>query len=124
MSLVFSNMPCNESGLQEACAAYLESLESEGKLTFNHPPHEGKRTPWNGAKLKKHGMRAGEPDLVIYHKGGKVQFIELKTLKNGYITTKQKARHAVLRRLGYTVDVVFADTPRQAVDQVKEVLEC
>ena len=111
-----------EADLQKAVASRLNALESLGLLTWNHPPHEGKRHVAYAKKLKSHGTKAGEPDCVIYLKGGKTIFIELKTM-TGTIKKHQLFRHNLLSMMGFPVHVVLAETPHQAVREVDRILK-
>lgn len=71
-----------EDKLQENCARFLNSIERyHGGFIWFHVPNEGKRTKAYGAKLKRMGMRAGVPDIVMVFKKGKTVFVELKTAK-------------------------------------------
>jgi hypothetical protein len=54
------------------------------------------------------GMKAGEPDLRVYLKSGKVALLELKA-KGGRLRRDQIDRHARLAALGHKVVVIQAD---------------
>lgn len=75
-----------------------------------------------GSKARAMGRAKGEPDLRFYLPMGRVIFIELKKM-NGVVSEAQEEYHAVLTQLGFMVRVVFADTPVEAWEQVKEILE-
>ena len=110
-----------EYDLQCAVAKYLDDIAKvTGKLQWNHPPNEGKHKPQYRVKQAKAGMKAGEPDCIIYH-DGKVLFIELK-LHGNYLNPNQKTRHEALRRVGCPVYTVTAKTPEHAVEQVELIL--
>jgi hypothetical protein len=79
----------------------------------------GRRNP---GKAKAMGLVAGEPDLRIYLPGGRLVMVELKT-DRGKVSAPQKARHAGLAALGYTVHVLRALTPAQAVEKIATILE-
>ena len=112
-----------EYDLQCAVASYLDGLGLAGvKLAWSHPPNEGKHKPQYRVKQKKAGMKAGEPDCIIYLEGGVTLFIELKLAGNG-LSQSQKDRHGVLRTLGFQVHTVTAKTPQDAVNQVEAILK-
>lgn len=52
----------NEQQLQEAVARYLDSRN----LLWFHPANERKTTPQAGARLKRQGVKAGVPDVLIF----------------------------------------------------------
>lgn len=72
-------------------------------------------------KAKRAGLEAGEPDLRIYQEGGKCLFIELKR-RGGTLTLVQKNRHKRLKELGFTVHVVWAQTPADGWAKVEGLL--
>lgn len=47
---------------QQILAAW---LDAKGVLWF-HPPNEGKRKAWIGAKMKAQGLKSGVPDVMIF----------------------------------------------------------
>ena len=67
-----------------------------------------------GAMLKRAGLRAGMPDLVIFH-DGLTFFIELKT-DNGRLSKAQAECHADLWDAGCPVAVC------RSVDEVERIL--
>ncbi|MBI1425800.1 MAG: hypothetical protein GC149_20435 [Gammaproteobacteria bacterium] len=112
----------DEFSLQCAVATYLDGLAAATKrLAWSHPPNEGKQKPQYRMKQIKAGMKTGEPDCIIYLKGGKTIFIELKT-DRGSLSAAQKKRHAELRALGFDVYTVKAATPAEAVRKVARIL--
>lgn len=75
----------SEYGFQVAVA---KLLDAKG-LDWFHCPNEAKRSPQLGARLKKAGMKAGIPDVIILNKPKMINFhqpigmvIELKVGKN------------------------------------------
>ncbi len=74
----------------------------------HHPPNEGKRTPQQGALMKRMGLRKDTPDIFImypawgYH-GLIIEVKELnpKTGKYGRPTPGQKRKIQKLQELGY-----------------------
>lgn len=69
----------------------------------------GKR---DAAKAKATGVTAGEADLRIYGAGGRLMLIEYKNAE-GRLSADQVKRHALLRALGYRVEVIKATTPEE-----------
>lgn len=69
----------------------------------------GKR---DAAKAKATGVTAGETDLRIYAAAGRLLLIEYKNVE-GRLSSDQIKRHALLRALGYRVEVVKAETPEE-----------
>ena len=70
-----------ESILHSQVAEYLNLLQSQGKLWWLHPANEGKRSVVTGARLKRHGLKPGAPDILIWLPGDHSAAIELKTPK-------------------------------------------
>jgi hypothetical protein len=64
---------------QFQCAA-VQYLRYSGFLVFA-VPNGGSRNVIEAARLKKAGVLAGAPDLVVISKRGQIDFIELKTNK-------------------------------------------
>ena len=71
---------------------------------------------------KATGQAAGEPDLRIYINGGRLVFIELK-LTSGRLSDVQTVYHEMLRGLGHMVFVVYAKSPVDGWEQVRDILE-
>ena len=95
-----------ENDLQQAVAKVLD----HSGLTWQHSPNEGQRHPAVGAKLKRHGMKAGFPDVAIYdpfefaYTEWNGLAIELKVGKNKP-TQSQLIWHHKLRGCGWRVEV-------------------
>ncbi|NRA80164.1 MAG: VRR-NUC domain-containing protein [Pseudoalteromonas sp.] len=107
-----------ESHIQQAIVQY---LRSNGYLVA-HVPNGGKM-PGNerqrksrGARLKREGLLAGFPDLIIYGSDGRVGHIEVKA-DSGEQTPSQKEVQAMLEKLGQSYAIC------RSVDDVKETLE-
>ena len=62
------------------------------------------------------GMTAGEPDLRIYAKFGRLLLIENK-VKGSRPTAAQRDRHANLARLGHVVEIVTAASEEEAAEK-------
>ena len=76
-------------------------------------PNSG-RTPQQGAKLKKLGVKAGVPDVMVCVAKGLWHglFLEFKraatdTIAKGIVSPAQKDRMAKLHARGYRCDVVY-----------------
>lgn len=54
-------------------------------------------------------VKRGIPDRLCLLPGGRVVFVELKK-PTGVLSEVQRMRHAVLRKLGFTVAVVWSKT--------------
>ena len=120
--LVKSDRRTQESDLQTTVVCYLQGTLPKYSL-INHSPNEGIRKPWYGAKLKKHGMCKGWPDLEISvlprhfrkpHKPSMI-FIELKSDK-GVLSASQADVLEKLRLAGHHTAVC------RSVDSVQEFL--
>lgn len=111
-----------ERQLQRAAADYLTLVERiTGALTFSHPPNESRRGPRQGAELKAAGMRAGDPDLMIFMDGERTIFIEIKA-EGGRLQRTQQDRHETLRRLGFKVYLLAASDVPDLLRQLCEIL--
>lgn len=73
----------------------------------------GKR---DATKAKATGVTAGECDVRIYGAAARLLLIEYKNAE-GRLSTEQKDRHALLRVLGYTVEVIKAVTPDECAER-------
>ena len=73
------------------------------------------------ALAKMAGMTAGEPDIRIYLPGGKIVFVEMKTIR-GSVSAAQLQRHRDLAELGHFVYVVKEPTPLKAQDVVESIV--
>lgn len=76
----------------------------------------GKRGPRAQVQALATGLTAGHPDLTVFLPGGRAYFIENK-VGNGRLSPAQMQRHADLRRLGFTVEVVRATSVEDATEQ-------
>ncbi len=92
----------DEERLQNAVVQYF-AVALPGDVLFWHTPNGGRRSPSEGARFKRMGVKAGIPDLFLLH-CGKLCAIELKT-KGGRVEKAQKAMHARLAELGCPVAV-------------------
>lgn len=84
---------------------------------------QGARGGSAGARAKAAGLTAGEPDVRFYMSGGRVVFVELKLAKGGRLSDVQVVYHEMLRGLGHMVFVVYAKSPVDGWEQVRDILE-
>ena len=87
-----------------------------------HTPNEGKRNVYNGARLKREGLRKGFPDISLYCPVGRYHglMIEMKRKKGSTITKEQKEWIEKLNAQGYAA--VFAYGCEQAWDVIEKYL--
>ncbi len=85
-----------ESDDQKALAQLLDTIRLNGRpLLWCHVPNEGKRDPVYAAELKRRGVKAGVPDVLIFDAPPAVPeargvAIELKRTKGGKTTESQE----------------------------------
>ncbi|MBL4766323.1 MAG: VRR-NUC domain-containing protein [Rhodobacteraceae bacterium] len=108
-----------ESELQQGVFAALLSLEVHGQnLVVAHIPNEGRRSPRQGMRMRREGLRRGAPDLVVWLRGGKTLNIELKTVR-GKLSSSQASFGRGLNSLGgHEYVVVFAAGVKEALDEI------
>ena len=92
----------DEERLQNAVVQYFAIALPEN-CEFWHTPNGGKRSPSEGARFKRMGVKAGIPDMFLLH-DGQLCAIEIKT-KGGRVEASQKAMHIRLEELGCSVAV-------------------
>lgn len=90
------------------CAATAAAVKP-GTFTFAADFNAGKR---DATKAKATGVKAGETDLRVYGYAARLLLIEYKNAE-GRLSKDQVARHALLRALGYRVEVIKASTPEE-----------
>lgn len=78
----------------------------------------GKR---DATKAKATGVTAGETDLRAYGAAGRLLLVEYKNAE-GRLSAEQKERHALLRALGYRVEVIKATTPDECAVRSVELV--
>lgn len=114
--------PHTEDELQEAQVTALRRHPAFGKeFTFAASLEAERRGPRARSKALRTGMMAGEPDLRIYTSHGRVLFVENK-VGNARFQPTQEPRHALLRALGFTVHVIRATTPDEAVSAILAIV--
>ena len=105
--------------LQAAVVSDFHKLQDAGwEFEFAGDMNAGKR---NGSRAKLTGLKAGEPDIRVYLPGARLKMIELKT-EDGVVSDAQTKRHKKLRTLGFEIEVVYAATERDAVEQCNGIL--
>lgn len=88
---------------------------------FFHIPNGGSRNKLEAANLKLAGLLPGVPDLCLIGNGHH-QFVELKKEK-GTLSTHQKEFIKQANKFGWTVDVIYADTPQSTITQFFPIME-
>ena len=66
--------------------------------------------------LKRAGLMLGFPDLLLFHKDGRIAFIEVKS-EGGVVSKEQKSCHTWLIGLGHKVSVC------RSIEDAQETLE-
>ncbi len=96
-----------ESGIQTAIIQFLDAALPPSCRAFA-VPNGGNRDKITGAILKREGVKAGVPDIVIVRNGGAVAFLEVKTasgrLSNSQVEWRDwcgvnSVPHAVVRNV-------------------------
>lgn len=106
--------PVLEWRLQAAAVRALRAMpEYNQAFTIAADMNSGKRGPQAQVQAKATGLAPGEPDLRVYVRGGRLCSIEYKAAR-GRLSPEQTSRHALLRGLGFTVEVVKAGTEDEA----------
>lgn len=81
-----------------------------------------RRSPQESMKAKATGLTAGEEDLRVYMRGGKLGLVEYKGA-NGRVSDDQKVRHALHKSLGFDVVVIKAATEQEAADATEALVK-
>lgn len=114
--------PIEEWRLQAEAVRQLKALpefDQPDGFTLAADFNAGKR---DAAKAQATGVAAGEPDVRIYAAQGRLLLIEYKNAEGrlsvdrvvkGRKKVGQVSRHALLRSLGYRVEVIKAATPEE-----------
>lgn len=86
-------------------------------------PNGGARSMATGARLRKEGVRAGIPDMLLAVPAGQAHglFLEMKRCRGGRVSKAQKATMGVFESLGYQVAVCYGC--RDAIAAVEKYLE-
>lgn len=111
-----ANTNTPEWRLQAAQIRALRAMPEHGRLfLIAGDQNAARRGPQAQVQARATGMTPGEPDLRFYLPGGRVAFIENKTMA-GRLSPEQRARHAALDALGHVVVVVKAATEAEAAE--------
>jgi hypothetical protein len=108
--------PNNPTESQEM-AVLADYLDACGFL-WCHVPNEGKRTPRLGAHMKRLGLKAGVPDVLVFDFDGYGVAIELKRVGGRPPTAAQKWWLAELEKCGWRCIVAYG-----AMDAISKLRE-
>ncbi len=112
-----------EDDLQAAQVAALRRHPAFNKaFTFAADMNAERRGPKARAKAMRTGMMAGEPDVRLYFSSGRLVLVENKVGK-ARMQPSQEPRHAVLRRLGFPVHVLRAESEEEAERLMLDIVE-
>ena len=112
----------DEQFIQIYICSFLRKLQlSDPRFIFFHIPNGGSRNKLEAANLKLAGLLPGVPDLCLIG-AGHHQFVELKKEK-GSLSTVQKEFIRQVTGFGWTVDIIYADTPHTAIHQFFPIME-
>jgi hypothetical protein len=111
--------PIDEWELQAAAVRELKAMPeyadaasditTADSFTIAGDMNAARRSKTEAVKAKATGIAAGDPDLRVYASGGRLLLIEYKG-EEGRLSVEQRVRHALLRALGYRVEVIKAAT--------------
>ena len=104
-SPTFERVPMREQAIHESLCQWL-TLALPREAFFFHPANGEYRNVITGARLKRMGLKAGVPDLVVLY-GGKAVFLEIKAPKK-YLSPEQREVHAALKLAGCDVFVIHS----------------
>ena len=82
-----ARVPMDETAVHVAILEYLRNVLPDTHKVLHIP--NAPRSAVTGAKLKRMGMMAGAPDLLVLRPAGRVAFIEVKA-EGGCLTPKQR----------------------------------
>lgn len=93
---------------------------------LTHVPNEGKRGPQARKDFVELGGRSGYPDLILdvptpRYPGLRIEMKAPKD-KQSYVTESQKECHAMLRAMGYRVEVCYGAEEAKTV--IRDYLSC
>jgi hypothetical protein len=112
-----------EDELQAEQVTAMRRHPAFGKLfTFAADMNAERRGPKARSKAIRTGMMAGEPDLRLAFTGGRLVYVENKVGK-ARLQDSQEPRHTLLRKLGFTVHVLRAETPDDAASQIIAIID-
>lgn len=123
----FSGSPYvpSESEEQQALFEWVEAntYRYPELKAFYHIPNEGKRSKYEGARLKKEGLKEGVSDNCLPVKKGEYGslYIELKKRQDGVVSKAQSEWIELMRTVGNAAFVCFGW--EEARDRLVEYLE-
>ena len=112
----------SEAEISRAVINFLEEYRRHKKLSFFVNLEGARRDKRQQIAAKRHGMRAGRPDLEIVLPDGKIIWIELKRFKGGKLTPLQKETHKELSQLGHDVRTIYALDAVSAIKSTHKIL--
>ena len=92
-------LPFSEHALQTAVCQYMD-LVIRPPLYWTAVSNGGKRDLRTAVKLKREGLKAGTPDIVVLLPGGRVAWLELK-IKGGKLSPAQRGFRDICSALGH-----------------------
>jgi len=110
-----------EKEINRAVINELRIFHGLGKLSYFVNLEGEYRNGWQRRSAKRHGIRAGRPDIEIFLHGGVTVFIELKTLK-GRLSASQEKTHKELKRLDHDVRTIYAQDAVVATKSLHKIL--
>ena len=114
--------PTREWRLQAAAVTELRRMVDRGSpILFAGDMGGVPMTQRTASIAKLTGLEKGEPDLRVYLPGGRTCLIEYKGEK-GRVSPEQKIRHATMKSLGFTVEVVKAASEPEAASRTVELV--
>ena len=84
-------------------------------------PNGGNRNIYEAGKLKRTGVTAGIPDLIILMPNKGIVFLEMKKQKGGVVSKVQKIIFSLIENLGFTVLIGYGFL--DAKDKVEQYLK-
>ena len=92
----------SENQIHEAVVGHLR-MRCRRDVHWHHPATGELRDPATATKLKRMGVRAGLPDLLLLI-AGRLHGLELKRERGGRVSPAQRAMHDELRAAGAIVE--------------------
>lgn len=110
-----------ETIINIACADWLRVFKNKTKrILYCHVPNGGKRNKREAGLLKRMGVIAGIPDLIIFT-AVSILLIELKG-EDTAVSEVQKAVKSDFDLLGYQVHTIRTNDPVEAVRRLSELV--
>lgn len=117
-----TNLIPYESAEQATLVAWFDRTHLALKGRLFAIPNGGKRHRATATQLKREGVRAGVPDLMlpVARRGYHGLFIEMKRIRGSQTSKEQKDWHSFLREQGYRVEVCRGH--QMAIEVINEYL--